>query len=700
MHNHQNKVIRTSCRFCYNNCGMLVHMEAGIPVKAEGDPENPMNKGKLCQKGYAALELLNHPDRLKHPLQRKGERGEGKWERITWDQALETIAKRLNRISTQYGKEAVVILRGASKGLSDDFMARFLNVFGSPNIASPAPYCYVPMVNASRLTYGFYAYPDYDFPPKCIVVWGTNLEGTHFMDCDPIFEAKNQGAKLIVIDPIQNAMTKEADLWIRLRPGTDLALALGMIHVIINENLYDNQFIDTWTVGFDELRQHIQAYTLEKVEEITWVPKEKIRWAAEVYAEAKPGCIPWGNGIETTLNGFQAARAIAILRSITGNLGIPGGDVYCSAPGELTRGDPEFVCQGNVPHAVRANRISMKDNLIPLAYYALPQRVMRAILDDDPYPVRAAYVQGANPLTHYTNARETYEALLKLDFLVVADIFMTSTATLADIVLPAATYLEFDSVEQPWTYPIASVQQKVAQVGESWPDGKILNELTKKLGFHDYAWADMQEPLNRILQAAGITFEEFRKIGYFVGHKVYRHYEKNGFNTPSKKVQLYSNQLKEWGFDALPEYVEPPETPASEPECATVYPFILTSRKESVFRHSMGRQLPSLREIKPDPIVKLHSKAAKKLGINEGEWVSISTRRGSIRQKAHLVNWIDPRVVEVDYACWFPNKGPSTLYGWDESNINVLLDNKPPHNREMGSPSMRGIFCKIAKEIS
>jgi anaerobic selenocysteine-containing dehydrogenase len=256
---------------------------------------------------------------------------------------------------------------------------------------------------------------------------------------------------------------------------------------------------------------------------------------------------------------------------------------------------------------------------------------MRAILDDDPYPVRAAYVQGANPLTHYTNASETYEALLKLDFLVVADIFMTSTAALADIVLPAATYLEFDSVEQPWTYPIASVQQKLAQVGESWPDGKILNELTKKLGFHDYAWADMQEPLNRFLQAAGISFEEFKKIGYFVGHKVYRHYEKNGFETPSKKVQLYSHQVKKWGFDALPEYVEPPETPFSEPACTSEYPFILTSRKEGIFQHSTGRQIPSLREVKPDPTVKLHAQAAKKLGIIEGEWVSISTRRGSIR---------------------------------------------------------------------
>lgn len=245
-----------------------------------------------------------------------------------------------------------------------------------------------------------------------------------------------------------------------------------MMHEIINEKLYDRQFVEDWTTGFKALKTYVQSYDLEKVEKITWVPKETIRAAAEMYAKEKPGCIPCGNGIETTTNGFQAARSIAILRSITGNLGIPGGDIHCSTPGGLVKGNPEFVCQKNIPDQVRSNRLSIKDNLIPLAYYTLPQRVMQAILNDDPYPVRAAYVQGANPLTHYTNAKETYHALNKLEFLVVAELFMTPTAMLADVVLPAATYLEFDSVEQPWTFPIASVQQKVAQVGQSWSDGK------------------------------------------------------------------------------------------------------------------------------------------------------------------------------------------------------------------------------------
>lgn len=695
-----NQIVKSSCRLCYNNCGVLIHIENGNPVKIEGDPQNPMNKGKLCQKGYASLEFLNHPDRLKFPLIRDGERGTCKWKSITWEEALETVAAQFKQVSNIFGKEAVVFLRGASKGISDDFAARFMNIFGSPNIASPAPYCFVPMLNASMLTYGFYAYPDYEFSPNCIMVWGNNPEDTHFMDYESILRAKEKGTKLIVIDPIKNGLAKESDIWIRLRPGTDLALALGMIHVIIHEKLYDRQFVEAWTLGFEALKTHVQSYSPEKVEKITWVPKESIRDAAEIYAKEKPGCISWGNGIETSINGFQAARTIAILRSITGNLGTPGGDIKCSLPGGLVKGNPEFVCQKNIPDEMRVKRLSIKDNLIPLAYYSLPQRVMSAILDDDPYPVRAAYVQGANPLTHYTNAKETFKALMKLDFLVVADCFMSPTAALADIVLPVATFLEFDSVEQPWTFPIASVQQKVAHVGESWPDGKILNELTKKLGFHDYAWNDMEEPLNQILKPSGITFKEFRKIGIFVGNKLYRHYEKKGFDTPSKKVELYSKQLEDWGFDPLPIYYESPETPYSEPDMSKEYPFILTSRKEAMYRHSLGRQVSSLRKAKPNPILKIHSDAAEKLGINEGDWVLISTKRGKIRQKAKLVNWIDPRVVEVDYAWWFPEKGSSNLFGWNESNINVLLDNKPPFNREMGSPSMRGVFCKVYKEES
>jgi len=269
---------------------------------------------------------------------------------------------------------------------------------------------------------------------------------------------------------------------------------------------------------------------------------------------------------------------------------------------------------------------------------------------------------------------------------------------LADIVLPVATYLEFDCVEQPWHYPIASIQQKVTQVGEAWSDGKILNEIARKLELRPYVWDDMHQCLDWVLKPAGITFEEFRKIGFMVGTKQYRHYEKNGFDTPSKKVELYSKRLEEWGFDPLPVYHELPETPYSEPEIAKEYPLLLVSRKADVYRHSGGRQIPSLRRERPEPTLSIHPEPASQLGIKEGDWVYIETRRGKIRQKARLDESLDPRVVDVDYAWWFPEKITSQLYGWEQSNINILTDNSPPFNREMGSPNMRGILCKIYKD--
>jgi anaerobic selenocysteine-containing dehydrogenase len=306
-------------------------------------------------------------------------------------------------------------------------------------------------------------------------------------------------------------------------------------------------------------------------------------------------------------------------------------------------------------------------------------------------------LQGGNVLTAYTNARETHRAIGKLDFFAVADMFMTPTAMMADVVLPAATYLEFDSVEQPWHFPIASVQQKVAQVGESWSDGRILNELAKKLGFSEYAWGDMKDALDWILKPAGVTFDEFREIGIFTGTKLYRHFEKEGFDTPSKKVELYSSRLAEWGFDPLPEYYEAPETPYSEPALSEEYPFVLTTRKGDVYRHSGGRQIPSLRSKKPEPIIKIHPDSARRAGIKDGDWVYVATKRGRITQKASLVDALDPRTVEVDYAWWFPERNDSPLYGWEESNINVLTDDNPPFNREMGSAIMRGMCCKVYK---
>jgi anaerobic selenocysteine-containing dehydrogenase len=339
--------------------------------------------------------------------------------------------------------------------------------------------------------------------------------------------------------------------------------------------------------------------------------------------------------------------------------------------------------------------------MLPDFRYVLPQSVIKSVLEGDPYHIRAAFVQASNPLSCWPNIQEAYRALKKLDFLAVSDMFMTPTAALADIVFPAASYLEYDGIQMPPNGALVQLQRKVAQIGECRSDHEIINGLAKKLGLEEYFWDSIDDFWDAILEPVGLTFKEFNKIGLFTGKEKqpnrYRRYEQNGFKTPSGKVELYSSQLEEWGFDPLPKYHEPPETPYSTPELAKEYPLQCTTRKLAVYRHSGGRQIPSLRRSHPEPVVIIHPETASKLGIKDGDWVYIETKRGRIKQKADLSTGVDRRVVVLDHAWWFPERGEGELFGWAESNYNVLTNDKPPFNREMGSANLRGFLCKVYK---
>ena len=288
------KVIRSTCSLCQIGCGILVHLENGQAVKIEGDPDNPLNRGALCAKGFASLEYLYHPDRLKHPLRRAGERGTGTWQPVSWDEALSAIASQLSNTRDNHGAESVAFIRGAAKGLQDSYLARLAHAFGSPNVAWQGHVCSLPRRFASRITCGFETIPDYDYPPACIVVWGKNMAETLHHAYQRLLGAIDKGAKLIVIDPRQIDLAKKADLWLQPRPGSDLALALGMIQIVISENLCDMNFVDAWTFGFDLLKNHVRDYSPRKVEEITWVPAEKIRQAALLYCSNKACLYPVG----------------------------------------------------------------------------------------------------------------------------------------------------------------------------------------------------------------------------------------------------------------------------------------------------------------------------------------------------------------------------------------------------------------------
>jgi anaerobic selenocysteine-containing dehydrogenase len=689
-------IVKSTCGLCYAGCGVLIHMRDGKPVQIEGDPESPVNRGVVCEKAMASLEYLYHPERLRYPLKRAGNRGEGNWQRMTWDEAVKIIADRLRFVKEGSGAESVVFIHGAAKGLQETYLKRFANVFGSPNVASQGHVCFLSRKFGSITTLGYYPNADYDYPPRCIVVWGSNK--AKIAEFQNTLEAVEKGARLIVMDPRKTELSRRSDAWVRLRPGSDVALALGMIKVIIDEELYDKSFVEKWTVGFEELRVHVRGYPPERVEQITWVNRDLVKEIARMYATLKPAFIQMGNAFEHTINSFQTARAISILKALTGNLSVPGGEIYREPLPMPDRYAPELSLDHMLPDEKKMLRLGAKSGFAPFYQYAHPPAVVKAMREGKPYPLRMAYIQGANPLLTYPNAKEVYKALVGLEFLVVADLFMTPTAALADIVLPSASYFEFDSIVNPPYYPIAQVQQEVAELYECWPDFRTLKKLAQKADMGEYFWDNEKDFLDLILRPAGITFDNFREQGSMAGEIVHYHYKKGGFNTPSGKVELFSTQMKEWGFDPLPVYHEPPETPYGDPELAKEYPLILTSWKSEYYRHSGQRQLKSLRGKHPDPLVYVNPETAIELGIDEGDWVWVATRRGRIRQKAVLSEEIDPRVVGVDYAWWFPERGAGDLYGWSESNINILTDDGHPYSRELGTPNLRGMLCKVSTQ--
>jgi anaerobic selenocysteine-containing dehydrogenase len=689
-------IVKSTCTLCSSGCGVLIRIEGGRPVKVEGDPEHQASRGALCVRGAASLEYLTSPERLTLPLMRAGARGEGKWREVSWDEALDAVASALAKAKLEYGPESVVFARGGAKGYQDRYLARFANHFGSPNVTATSNICHVPRMNAARLTHGYFPMPDYEYPPATVLLWGVNPAATNLPQHERIKRAVAAGSKLVVVDVAETWYTRRADLWVQPRPASDLALALGVIRVVIEEGVFDADFVEHWTVGFDRLREAVSACTPEETERITWVPADTVRRLAHAYAASRPAALDWGNALDGTINSFQFGRALSILRALCGNLGVPGGEIDWAPPSVVPPGSSELNAQDVIAPELRARRIGTEEKILPIYYSGLPQKTIKAILEDDPYHVEALFVPGCAMLHSYNDSEQVRRALGKVGFCAVSDWFMTPTAEMADIVLPVATYLELDAIHMCEVAPTVSIVQKVAQVGEAWSDLRIYSGLSQRLGFGEAFWADDIAAADYLLGPTGLTFAELREVGQLPAQKVYRAHERDGFQTPSRKVELYSQQLADWGYDPVPVYREPPETPFSAPGLVERYPLILTSQKPAEFTHTSGRQIPSLREAHPDPLVRLHPDTAAGLGVSEGDWVFIENGRGRIRQRVTLADTLDPRVVVAEPSWWYPER-QDELHGWADSNMNVLASGEPPYGREMGSTTLRGYLCRVVR---
>jgi anaerobic selenocysteine-containing dehydrogenase len=735
---------RALCFGCWLQGGVLATVENGKVVHLKGEADHPVNHGWICERSKAFIEHLYHEDRMNYPLKRIGERGEGKWERVSWDHALDEIAEKLGKIRKETGAETVASIGGTGRGFSEHFKVRFMNLFGSPNHASAGQWCSVVSRQIEAAVHGAGVGRAVRSPCKCAVIWGGNPAESMACIYWSMVKAKKHGTKFIVIDPkYSETASRLANRWCRLRPGTDSALALAWMNVIIEENLFDKHFVETWCHGFEELRERVKQYPPKRVSEITWVPEEEIIETARLYATSKPACIIWG--VRSDMQGRNVTsitQAKSILRAITGNLDVVGGDML-AGPCEMANYGALFEHMEMLPPAQREKQLGAdKHKLWCFPGYELVQKVAKpywygkglssgflpgchapdiwtAILEGKPYQVRALICGASNPIVAYPNTKRVYKALrsARLELLVVAEQWLTPTAMLADYVFPITNWLEHRQVYTQTfqgSGSVASVGERVVEpLYERRTDYDLYRELGLRLGQKGYWRSSLDEEWDWCLEPLLKHFKmkssaEFaRKQRWWIPPIVERRYQTidpatgkpKGFATPTGKVELFCTTLEKLGYDPLPSYEEPAETPVSRPDLVKKYPFILiTGARFRPLHHSEHRQIRSLRKLYPNPTVEINPDTARRLGIGEGDWVVIETPRGKIKQKAKLTSRIPVRVIEAQHGWWFPEEiaEDPILYKVFEMNVNVLTPDEEEYcDAPTGAVTFGPLLCRV-----
>ncbi|MBW2064225.1 MAG: molybdopterin-dependent oxidoreductase [Deltaproteobacteria bacterium] len=707
--------VRTGiCGICPGGCGAKIELVDGkinkiLPIK--GHPVDV-----VCVRGVHAKEIVYSDDRLKYPMLRVGEKGEGKFERITWDQALDRIAGAFDKIKKTYGPEAVMTYFGRGSfdnNLTDVFGIRamptqgtsgFIFPFGSPNASGVAAICYVSYgIFAPAATFGApmtFTFSDFR-NADLIVIWGANPPTDSPPDkVKRILAAKKRGARVIAIDHMRSDMAEKADQWIGVRPGTDGALALGMMNVIIDEGLYDEAFVRNWTVGFDELRRYVEHFPPDVAERITRVPRDTIVEIAREIAKAKGASLVMYTGLEYTNSGVQNIRSVLCLWGITGNIDVPGGLVF------RPRSSVKFPrISLDPPKGVKpigADKYPLFCDMLKSAQF---MEAPRAILNNDPYPVRGLLILGASLLTSLPNPEIWKECFRKLDFMVTFDRFMTADAMYADIVLPATTNFENLGYQR---YPggYCQLRQRIIEpIGEARSGFQFLVDLARKLGYGDLFPATEEERVKWAFEHGPVSLEELEAhpegVRYDAGKVEYRKYErgllrrdgKPGFNTPSGKFEIVSSLLKKYGYDGLPIYVEPQEGPVGSPDLYRRYPLVLNTgaRLQSAFR-SQHLNIPGLLKLQPKPYVLINPVDAKARGISHGDKVWVESQRGRVGVWAGVTDAVMTGQVEVNVG----GGSPIQAKEWRDANTNYVTDfeNRDPIS---GFPVYKALLCEVKK---
>ncbi len=677
--------VYTLCEQCVWRCGLRAKVVGGKVHKLDGNPNHPHSNGMLCPRGQAGIAALYDPDRLRFPMIRAGDRGSGMWQRITWDQALDYVAGKLVAIKQQSGPESMVF--SSTHNLSQVQFENLLRAYGSPNYGTQRSLCFNAMIIANLLTFGMQE-PGRDYSAvKYIIYSGRNLaEAISNSETQALIAAIDRGTRVVVLDPRFTKTASKAKEWLPIRPGADLAFYLAMLHVLTAEKRYDKEFVAGHTTGFDEVARAVQPYTPEWAASKSEIPAATIQRIAREFALAAPHAfIHPGWRTSNFVNSFQAERAVAIINALSGNWGRPGG--FFAAAGEEDSG------LGSIPQppypratALRLDGVPWKYPLVPLEIGVF-QEIRDSVLAEKPYPARGWFVYRQNPVASLPERRKTLQAFSKLDFIVTVDTTMNDTAWFSDVVLPEAHYLErYD--------PLAVVgdgvfirQPVVPPLGESKSALWIFKELGTRLGLQDYfQYKDEEDYIRQQLKPLGVTLEELKEKGHCRPPAKADPAGEFKFNTPSGKIELYSQALANSKFAPVPVWEEPPAPPANR--------FYLLTGKVAQHTQFATQNNRLLMGLFPANSLWIHPQAATARGIRTGDLVFVESEAGRVRIEALVTEGIRPDCVYMAPGFGHLSRALHTAYARGASDSDLHLTRTDPVS---GGQALSQTFVAVRK---
>ena len=679
----KNGTIPTICRQCDMRCGINVHIENGKPIAISSLKSHPENGRHVCLKGRAAIDTACHEDRLVKPLKKKPD---GSFEEITLEQAMREIAARLITIKADHGARAVGCWQGEALGFAqqEKYARRFIHAFGSPNFFSADSVCWASRFMSYKLVQG-YRNPRSDFSQaNAILFWGSNPPDSHPTFLRSISEGRKKGARLIVIDPRRTKFARQADMHLGLRPGSDGALAWGLIRILIEGKSYDRDFVDNFTVGFDELARYSQTFTPEYVSDKTGLDPRDVKICSRAIADGLPKVINYaGVAIEHQNNGFDSVRAIAALGGLCGAVDVQGGEPW---PENL--GQNDLTLYDELP---LTDQKPVGAQEFPVLYDLLKEchtmTGINTMLGEGEYAIKALIVAGANPVLSNPNSEKVTRAFANLDLLVVRDLFLTGTAALADYVLPAASFLERSELHCYPHFQWVALSRKTMSIPNVIDEYAFWRDLAGRLGFAEtyFPW-ETEEEVNRwLLEPTGISLEELQRHPEGVRYRpiTYHKHRSKPLPTPTGKFEFRSQYLEDRGYPALPEYRDPLYTHDGYAK----YPYVLISgARKIIYLHSRYRNISRLRRMQPTAKVEIHPEDADRLAIGAGDRVRVVSEVGSIVIQAKIVDasHLRPGVIQIPH-------------GWaGESNVNMLtldLVNDPVS----GFPQLKSVPVRLEK---